>query len=279
MFTPASEQVQAGGHRRRDGYAVHIEGLRAMRGGRAVLHDVLLAVPRGQVWSLMGVSGAGKSTLLRTVAGLEPFDGGRIVVEQAVTLTPGPVPRERHLRALREHVGFVFQQHALFAHLSVLDNITLAPRHVRGLSRSDAEARAMSLLEDLGVAHRATAMPAEISGGEAQRVAIARALALDPGVLLMDEPTAALDPARRRTLAEGLRALTRNGRSLLITTHDTDFALAVADNVAVLADGQVVEVGAPRDVLTQPRHRATRALLSSVDGQRADATAPATGSP
>ena len=137
--------------RRREGYAVHIEGLRAMRGERAVLHDVLLAVPRGQVWALMGVSGAGKSTLLRTVAGLEPFDRGRIVVEQVVTLTPGPVPRERYLRALREHVGFVFQQHALFAHLSVLDNVTLAPRHVRGLSRSDAESRAMSLLEDLGV--------------------------------------------------------------------------------------------------------------------------------
>ena len=258
--------------RRREGYAVHIEGLRAMRGERAVLHDVLLAVPRGQVWALMGVSGAGKSTLLRTVAGLEPFDRGRIVVEQVVTLTPGPLPRERHLRALREHVGFVFQQHALFAHLCVLDNVTLAPRHVRGLSRSDAESRAMTLLEDLGVAHRAQAMPGEISGGEAQRVAIARALALDPGVLLMDEPTAALDPARRRTLAEGLRALTRDGRSLLITTHDTDFAEAVADNVAVLSDGQVVEVGSPREVLTRPRHSATRALLSSVEEPRGNGT-------
>jgi ABC-type polar amino acid transport system ATPase subunit len=264
-MTKAAAIAGDSSQRRREGYAVHIEGLRAVRGERAVLHDVLLAVPRGQVWALMGVSGAGKSTLLRTVAGLEPFDHGRIVVEQAVTLVPGPVPRERDLRALREHVGFVFQQHALFAHLCVLDNVTLAPRHVRGLSRRDAESRAMALLEELGVAHRAQAMPGEISGGEAQRVAIARALALDPGVLLMDEPTAALDPARRRTLAEGLRALTRDGRSLLITTHDTDFAEAVADNVAVLADGQVVEVGAPGEVLRRPRHRATRALLSAVE--------------
>lgn len=246
--------------------ALCIDGVRTVRDGREVLAGATLQLPHGSVWALMGISGAGKSTLLRTVAALEAFDAGRIVVDDTVELRPGPTPSERVLRPLRDRVGMVFQHHALFAHLSVLDNVMLAPLHARRQNAAEVHARAMALLEQLGVAHRANALPGQISGGEAQRAAIARALAMDPGVLLMDEPTAALDPARRSALAESLRALAREGRTLLITTHDVEFARSVADSVAVLAHGVVLEAGAARQVLSQPSHDATRTLLASEAG-------------
>lgn len=245
------------------GNALTIDAVRTLRDGREVLAGVSLQVPRGSVWALMGISGAGKSTLLRSVAALEAFDAGRIVVDDTVELRPGPTPAERALRPLRERVGMVFQHHALFAHLSVLDNVMLAPLHTRRQGMTEVRTRAMALLEQLGVAHRAHALPGQISGGEAQRAAIARALAMDPGVLLMDEPTAALDPARRSALAESLRTLAREGRTLLITTHDVEFARSVADSVAVLAHGMVVETGAAAQVLSTPSHAATRTLLAS----------------
>jgi polar amino acid transport system ATP-binding protein len=239
---------------------LRIEGLHLARAGRAVLRGVELSVPAGEVWALMGVSGAGKSTVLRAAVALEPFDAGRIVIDDEV-LVPGPVPAESRLRALRRRIGMVFQQHALFPHVSARENITLALVHVAAVDVAQARERADTLLASLGVAHRADAYPGQLSGGEAQRVAIARALALDPHVLLMDEPTAALDPARRGALADALRGVSRDGRALLITTHDIEFAKAVADRVAVLAEGVVVEVGAARQVLETPSHDATRALL------------------
>lgn len=241
--------------------ALRVEAVHLRRGARDVLRGIDLAVRAGEVCALMGVSGAGKSTVLRAAVALEAFHAGRIVVGD-VMLMPGPVAREKSLRTLRQRIGMVFQQHALFAHLSVRDNVMLAPVHAAGVAPAVAAARAESLLASLGVAHRADALPSQISGGEAQRVAIARALALDPQVLLMDEPTAALDPARRGALAETLRALAAEGRALLITTHDVDFARAVADRVAIVADGVVVETGAVPSVLDAPQHEATRALLA-----------------
>jgi ABC-type polar amino acid transport system ATPase subunit len=240
--------------------ALQIEGVHLTRAQQPVLRGVDLAVPVGQVWALMGVSGAGKSTVLRAAVALEPFDAGRIVVDREV-LVPGRVPSESRLHTLRRRVGMVFQQHALFPHLTARENVTLAPMHVARTEVTQAQARADALLASLGVAHRADAYPAQLSGGEAQRIAIARALALDPPVLLMDEPTAALDPARRGALADTLRRLAAEGRALLITTHDIEFAKAVADRVAVLAEGVVVEVGAARQVLETPSHAATRELL------------------
>jgi ABC-type polar amino acid transport system ATPase subunit len=157
----------------------------------------------------------------------------------------------------------VFQAHALFEHLTAIENVLLAPLHVLGGPRRPAEERARALLESLGVGTRAAAYPRELSGGEAQRVAIARALAMDPPLLLMDEPTAALDPARRGSLGETLRRLTAEGRGLLVSTHDVDFARDFADRVVILAEGAVVEEGAPADVLSNPRHPATRELLRS----------------
>ncbi len=242
--------------------ALALRGLQLRREAQVILAGVDLDVAPGRTCALMGVSGAGKSTVLRTIAALQPFDAGSVTVGD-VALAPGVLPRGRALAALRRTVGMVFQSHALFEHLSVLENVTLAPVHALGWARARADAAARDLLESLGVAARAQALPRELSGGEAQRVAIARALAQDPRVLLMDEPTSALDPARRGALADALRALAAGGRALLISTHDVDFARAVADEVAVLHRGVVVERGAPDAVLSAPRHQATRELLSS----------------
>ena len=216
-----------------------VNGLRVRRDDREVLRGVDLSVSPGEICALMGASGAGKTTVLRSIAALQAFDAGTISVDEVV-LHAGPLPPQSRLAALRRHVGMVFQAHALFEHLSALDNVTLALLHVLRWDRPRADATARQLLDALGVAPRAGALPRQLSGGEAQRVAIARALALDPTLLLMDEPTAALDPARRGALGEILRGLARQGRALLVSTHDVEFARSVADRVITLADGAIV---------------------------------------
>ncbi|HET6230764.1 MAG TPA: ATP-binding cassette domain-containing protein [Longimicrobiaceae bacterium] len=239
---------------------LRVRALEVAHGAKQVLRGVNVTVAPGQICALMGLSGAGKSTVLRSVAALQPFSAGSIDVG-GFTLRPGPVPRESRLRGLRSKVGMVFQAHALFEHLTALENVMLAPVHALGWTRERARAAALALLEELGVAHRAGAHPRELSGGEAQRVAIARALAPDPTLLLMDEPTSALDPARRGALGETLGGLARQGRGLLISTHDVDFARAHATRVAVLSGGGLVEEGPAADVLDHPRHPETRDLL------------------
>lgn len=240
-----------------------VDRLRLGYDGRDVLRGLTVEVRRGEVVALMGRSGAGKTSALRAVAALVRFDGGRIVVD-GFALEPGPVPPESRLKPLRRRVGLVFQGHALFAHLTALENVALALTHVLERRREEADDTARRLLDSLDVGVRAGALPSQLSGGEAQRVAIARALALDPRLLLMDEPTAALDPARRGALARTLRrvATEDGGRGLLIATHDVEFARACADRVAILADGMVVEAGAAAEVLDRPSHAATRALLA-----------------
>jgi ABC-type polar amino acid transport system ATPase subunit len=164
----------------------------------------------------------------------------------------------------------VFQFHYLFEHLPAIDNVTLAPTHVQRIPKHEAVARARALLDQLGVGHRAHALPRELSGGEAQRVAIARALAVDPPLLLMDEPTASLDPARRHDLGESLRSLAASGRALVLTSHDDDFVREFATRVLVLANGEVVEEGDPREVLTAPKHEATRQILQAERARKAE---------
>ncbi|MEZ5416583.1 MAG: ATP-binding cassette domain-containing protein [Vicinamibacterales bacterium] len=235
---------------------LRVEGLELARGPRQILRGVDLGVDTGEVVALMGLSGSGKTTILRAIAGLEAFGGGRIVVD-GLELDAGA----RLHAELHRKVGMVFQFHCLWDHLSAVENISLAPVHVYGAAPSAAGARARTLLAELGVGHREHALPRELSGGEAQRVAIARALAADPKLLLLDEPTASLDPARRGELGKTLLELAAAGRSLLLTSHDDDFVRDFATRAVVLADGLVVEEGPARRVLTAPAHEATRRLL------------------
>lgn len=218
--------------------AVMVRDLVVRRGTRQVLDGVTFDVGRGEVVVLMGASGSGKTTVLRAIAGLEPFDAGLVEIE-GVTVKPNGSVRDP-LRELRRKVGMVFQFHGLFEHVPVLQNLTLALVHVHRMSQDEADRRARSLLTSLGVDHRVEALPRDLSGGEAQRVAIARALATDPPVLLMDEPTASLDPSRRLELAELVSSIAGQSRTLLIVTHDEDFADAVATRRLVMRDGKVV---------------------------------------
>jgi polar amino acid transport system ATP-binding protein len=219
------------------GPAIRYDAVRLRRGRRLVLDGVTFQVAQGGVVVLMGPSGSGKTTILRTIAGLESFEQGCIDVA-GVTLGSGP-PGRGVLRLLRRRVGMVFQFHCLFEHMTVLRNVSLAPVHVLGLGAADAEQKARALLQSLGVEHRAGALPRELSGGEAQRVAIARALAVDPPVLLMDEPTASLDRERRSELAWLVRSLVDRHRTLVIATHDEEFARLSATRLLRVADGRV----------------------------------------
>ena len=231
-----------------------VRDLRLRRGTREILQGVSFVLGRGEVVALMGLSGSGKTTILRAIAELEPE--GRQAV-QIASATPSPASR----RSRGSRVGMVFQFHCLFEHLSVIDNVCLAPVHVHGVNRAEAAAGARDWLQQLGIGHRATAFPRELSGGEAQRAAIARALAMDPPLLLLDEPTASLDPPRRTALGTLLASLASTGRAILLTSHDVDFVRDHASRVLVLSDGQLVEDGPPHDVFTAPRHDASRALL------------------
>lgn len=222
--------------------------LQVTRGTRLVVRNVSFTAERGELVALMGASGTGKTTVLRAIAGLEPLAGGWIEVD-GLRLAPGELPRGQVLRDLHQRVGIVFQFHHLFAHKTALENVWLAPVHVRHRPRDEAEREARALLSDLGVGERADAMPHELSGGEAQRVAIARALAVRPPVLLMDEPTASLDPARRGDLAATLTNLASAGRTVLIATHDAEFARACARRVVMMDSGRVARVGSPAEVL------------------------------
>jgi ABC-type polar amino acid transport system ATPase subunit len=218
--------------------ALDVRGLAIDRAGRRVVHEASLAAAAGERIALMGPSGSGKTMVLRAIAGLDPFTAGQVSVGGA-TLVAG-TRRGRDLRHWHRQVGMVFQFHHLFAHMNALHNVCLAPVHAFGRPRAETEARAHELLATLGVAHRAAALPHELSGGEAQRVAIARALAVDPPVLLMDEPTASLDPARRTELADTLVDLSERGRTILVTTHDAEFARAFAGRVVRMVEGRVV---------------------------------------
>jgi ABC-type polar amino acid transport system ATPase subunit len=218
---------------------LHAAGVHLRRGSRPILSGVSLEVARGELVALMGPSGSGKTTILRAVAGLETFDAGTILVD-GVTLSGGGTIPPPTLRQLRRKVGMVFQFHCLFEHLSALSNVCLAPVHAHGVAQREAERRGRELLTAFGVAHRSDAFPRQLSGGEAQRVAIARALAVDPPLLLMDEPTASLDPERREELGELLQGLLRQQRTLIVSTHDEEFARAFATRVVRLQDGIVV---------------------------------------
>ncbi len=220
---------------------VRLHDVLLRRGQRTILDGASLDVRRGDIVALMGASGSGKTTMLRVLAGLEPFERGAVTVD-GIAVAPG-APNRSGMAELRRKVGMVFQFHCLFEHMPALQNVWLAPVHVHRIRQADAEQRARELLKALGVEHRAQALPRELSGGEAQRVAIARALATDPPVLLMDEPTASLDPSRRVELAALLKSLVGGGqRTLVVATHDEEFAEAAASRVVYCRDGRLSDV-------------------------------------
>ena len=223
-----------------NGSMLRLQEVTLLRSGRPVLAGVTFEVARGELAALMGPSGVGKTTVLRVIAGLEIFRSGTLRVEE-ITLSGVDGQPPAVLRELRAKVGMVFQFHHLFEHLSVLKNVSLAPIYARGIPKREAEDRARVLLAALGVEHRANALPRELSGGEAQRVAIARALAVDPPLLLLDEPTASLDASRRAELRDLLCGLTRQGRTLVVATHDEEFARQCASRVLRVREGRVFE--------------------------------------
>lgn len=220
--------------------ALRLREVELHRGTRRVLAGVSFEVGRGELVALMGPSGAGKTTVLRVVAGLETFQSGRVEIEDFVLSGGNGVPPAA-LRSLRRKVGMVFQFHHLFEHLTALKNVWLAPVHAHAIPHPQAERRARELLALLGVEERANALPRELSGGEAQRVAIARALAVDPPLLLLDEPTASLDAGRRTELGDLLKKLVAEGRTLVVATHDEAFARGCAHRVLQVNEGRVCE--------------------------------------
>jgi polar amino acid transport system ATP-binding protein len=226
---------------------LEVSNLEVHRDGRAVISGVTFTAQRGERVALMGPSGAGKTTVLRAIAGLESQVFGALSVSRPQTADLRGDPRVLNFPPA---IGMVFQFHHLFDHLTALDNVLLAPVNVARVPRGDAERHARALLDQLGVGHRIHARPHELSGGEAQRVAIARALVMRPMLLLMDEPTASLDPSRRDELAATVRMLSADGTTILISTHDEAFARAAVDRVLLLRDGRIVRDGHPNDVLS-----------------------------
>ena len=219
---------------------LRLQDVNLFRSERRVLAGATFEVARGELVALMGPSGVGKTTVLRVIAGLETFESGTVHVEE-VALRGGDCHSPAALQRLRAKVGLVFQFHHLFDHLTVLKNVCLAPVYARGVPQREAERRACELLATLGVEHRAAALPRELSGGEAQRVTIARALAVDPLLLLLDEPTASLDSDRRTELRDLLHGLAREGRTLVVATHDEEFARQCATRVLRVTGGRVTE--------------------------------------
>lgn len=223
------------------------------------VRNVSLTVNDGEVVVIIGPSGSGKSTLLRIVNGLETAQSGSILIDGVNIMD-----KDTDIRRVREEVGMVFQSFNLFPHLSVLDNITLAPIKVKKMSRRDAEDKAMELLATVGLADKAHQKPTQLSGGQQQRVAIVRALAMEPKAMLFDEPTSALDPEMIKEVLDVMLKLAKSGMTMLLVTHEMGFARAAADKVVFMADGEVVESGTPDEMFTNPKTQRTKDFLNHI---------------
>ena len=224
-----------------------------------VLQDINLTVGRGEVVVVIGPSGSGKSTLCRTINRLETIESGSIAVDGK------PLPEEgKELARLRADVGMVFQSFNLFAHKTILDNVTLGPIKVRKKSKAEATARAQELLTRVGVDAQSSKYPAQLSGGQQQRVAIARSLAMDPKVMLFDEPTSALDPEMINEVLDVMTQLAQSGMTMIVVTHEMGFARRAADRVVFMADGQIVETATPEEFFTNPRSDRAKDFLGKI---------------
>ncbi|MFC4529567.1 amino acid ABC transporter ATP-binding protein [Sphaerisporangium dianthi] len=238
---------------------VRVENVNKNFGALHVLRDINLTVSRGEVVVVIGPSGGGKSTLCRAINRLETIDSGTIVFDGQ------PLPAEgKALARLRSDVGMVFQSFNLFAHKTILENVTLGPIKVRGVPREQAEKRGMELLERVGIASQASKYPAQLSGGQQQRVAIARALAMDPKMILFDEPTSALDPEMVQEVLDVMIGLARDGMTMVVVTHEMGFARRAANRVVFMAEGQIVEENTPDEFFTNASTDRAKDFLSKI---------------
>jgi len=238
---------------------IELVGVDKFFGDFQALKEIDMLVGQQEVIVVIGPSGSGKSTLIRCINRLEKHDRGRILVG-GIELSDDV----RNIQEIRRETGMVFQSFNLFPHLTVLDNITLAPRQVRRIPKDDAENAAMELLERVKIPEQARKFPGQLSGGQQQRVAIARSLAMNPKVMLFDEPTSALDPEMIKEVLDTMQDLAREGMTMIVVTHEMGFAREVADRVVFMADGEVVEVGTPEHFFTNPQEERTKLFLSQI---------------
>ena len=242
-----------------EAHLVELRGVRKAFGDNIVLQDIDLAVERGEAIVIAGPSGSGKSTMLRCINALEEVDEGEIVFDGRSVNGAG-----KGITALRAEIGMVFQQFNLFAHKSVMENLTMAPIEVKGLRKAEARERADRLLERVGLTEKADAFPADLSGGQQQRVAIARALAMEPKLMLFDEPTSALDPEMIREVLDVMRDLARDGMTMAVVTHEMGFAREVGDRIVFIDDGQIVEQAPPAEFFAAAKSERARDFVDKI---------------
>lgn len=224
-----------------------------------VLHDINLEIPQSQVFALIGPSGAGKSTLIRTINALEDIQAGEILVDGTSVHE-----KKTDINKLRADIGFVFQSFNLYPHLTALENVTVAPIHVKGIGKKEAEEKGKELLSSLGLGEKFASYPGQLSGGQQQRVAIARALAMDPKVMLFDEPTSALDPEMVKEVLDAIRKLAGTGMTMAVVTHEMGFAKEICNQIVFMAEGRIVEVAPPAEFFSNPKTDRAQDFLGKV---------------
>lgn len=238
---------------------ISVKNLKKSFGNNEVLKDITLEVKPQEVVVVIGPSGSGKSTFIRCLNLLEAVTGGQVIVD-GKDLTN----KKTDINEVRKNVGMVFQHFNLFPHKTILENITMAPIHVKGLSKQEAEQKAVDLLAKVGLSEKASAYPDSLSGGQKQRVAIARALAMEPKVMLFDEPTSALDPEMVGEVLEVMKQLAKDGMTMIVVTHEMGFAREVGDRVIFMDDGYIMEENEPNQLFSNPQHERTKAFLSKI---------------
>ena len=244
-----------------DDYIIETEGVRVNFGDFWALKGVDIKVRRGEIIVILGPSGSGKSTYIRTLNRLQPHSGGTIIID-GITIDEDTTVAD--LKYVRSEVGFVFQQLNLFPHLTIMENITLAPMKVKGMTKRQAEDKAMELLERVGIPEQAYKYPSGLSGGQQQRVAIARALAMDPKIMLFDEPTSALDPEMIKEVLDVMKDLAQRDITMIVVTHEMGFAKEVADRCILFDEGHLIEENTPHEFFDNPTHDRTKLFLKQI---------------
>ena len=244
-----------------DGTIIDTKGVKVNFGDFWALKGIDISVKKGEIIVILGPSGSGKSTYIRTLNRLQPHSGGTVVIDGITVDDDTTVADMKYVRA---EIGFVFQQFNLFPHLTIMENITLAPMKVKGMPKREAEDKAMGLLEKVGIPEQAYKYPSGLSGGQQQRVAIARALAMDPKIMLFDEPTSALDPEMIKEVLDVMIDLAKEDVTMIVVTHEMGFAMAVADRVILFDEGELVEQNTPAEFFDNPQHKRTKLFLEQI---------------